>query len=771
MTKQQKLNPSKVANSLWDYFNPLWVSGLAVFCVLLGNLLWGTGLGLQGEQYELSLYLTLGMIFPALCLALSLPPRFLGFSPTLIETLKLAFVILLIVVSVLLILVQHQYFVLVAAAMHLLLIYTLRKADPVNKIASLGTSIFCVIVSWTAAVQFLWWSPDGTEPSITEPSEWFDVWFLGRILDGGAFGWIYPIFVLFLSLLLVFVNLYPGGVYSRGNLRFRFRGGLNIIAILIFGMASVNSGRLFDEDAYHHWGVYVGPAEMVRQGGWLLWDVPSQYGFLSTLAIAFLPAESAWQSLYIVNSLLLFLSAVFLFFILRSLRGDFTNFCFSLAVTLAAVFLISGWAPVLTGPQVFPSAAAFRFFWCYALLGILVWEFRADTEDSPRWLLWTGCVVWLIGTLWSSESAIYCAAIWLPSYTLIILRKAKYVNVVQGSLSSTLRSAIFWFAIPPLLLLSSVGVIGAYYMISLGRLPDWSAFVEYSISYGARAFGALPMNLTGPVLALFLVFCAVSTTAVYLFLHGGLMQRALSLIVGTWGALWAISSYFVARSHPNNISNLTPILCVAMGLTLYVLARHQKIDRWTMFIRTSFVPVLAVLLIAPFVNAPNLINYVTSYRGYEGEVNSKLPVMDDSLRGLLDAADVKTSDPVVFVGDLEETGTGNILPARPVSDSSGEIRIMSPPRTWLPIMPGDMGKLLSEERKELYISRFTERARLSGWLIETKKEVPTYMITTKKEVPYTSSPWFSDQLQQTHVPTEVIENDDWRLTWFEYSEL
>jgi hypothetical protein len=179
-----------------------------------------------------------------------------------------------------------------------------------------------------------------------------------------------------------------------------------------------------------------------------------------------------------------------------------------------------------------------------------------------------------------------------------------------------------------------------------------------------------------------------------------------------------------------------------------------------MFIRTSFVPVLAVVLIAAFVNAPGLINYVTTYTGYEREVNSRLRVMDDSLRGLLDAADVKTSDPVVFVGHLEIGKVKDILPARPVSDSSGETRYMSPHRTWLPTMPGALFAPLPEERKELYISRFTERARLSGWLIESKKEVA-----------YTSTPWFSDQLQQTHVPTEVIENDDWRLTWFEYSEL
>jgi hypothetical protein len=32
---------------------------------------------------------------------------------------------------------------------------------------------------------------------------------------------------------------------------------------------------------YYHWSFWVGPIEQIRQGGWLLRDTPSQYGFLS----------------------------------------------------------------------------------------------------------------------------------------------------------------------------------------------------------------------------------------------------------------------------------------------------------------------------------------------------------------------------------------------------------------------------------------------------------------------------------------------------------
>lgn len=300
----------------------------------------------------------------------------------------------------------------------------------------------------------------------------------------------------------------------------------------------------------------------------------------------------------------------------------------------------------------------------------------------------------------------------------------------------------------------------------------------------------MPIDPSGPVLTLFLVFCAFSTVAAY-FLRGGLTHRSLSLIAGTWGAVWAMSSYFVPRSHPVVVSMLSPIFCVAIGVTLYLLARYQRPDdRWAMLVRTSFVPVLAVILTVSFGNAAGLAQYITpspeasylerytdesynkllragvagmvgeeratkvsTHASVEPEVTSRLPVMDKSLLELLDEAQVKVDDPIVYVGDF---GYGGILPAWPLA-TDDEVHFLSPPQTWQPTMPFYLVAPLPDERKEVYMSRFAERARLSGWLIQSKEERP-----------YTSEPWFSRQLQQTHKPTKVFENDNWRLTWFEF---
>ena len=54
----------------------------------------------------------------------------------------------------------------------------------------------------------------------------------------------------------------------------------------------------------HHWQTYVGPVELMLQGGYLLWDTPSQYGFLNTIFIYLMPFDDPWMKLYYLNSLL-----------------------------------------------------------------------------------------------------------------------------------------------------------------------------------------------------------------------------------------------------------------------------------------------------------------------------------------------------------------------------------------------------------------------------------------------------------------------------------
>jgi hypothetical protein len=724
----------------------LWVSGLALFCIGLGSFLWGSLLHLQGEAYEWAIYLTLGIVFPALLLMLSLSKRFSQAETTPAQNIKLALGLLLLAVSAVFVVRQQQYTALALSLAHLLLIIvSLRKARLRITPGSMLIVFLLIVIAWTVSVRLLWWSSPGA-------------WFFDT---DSRIEIIYRFMVCFLFLLLVYFNLNLKGK-GKEAARSSFQWIANLIAILIIGVASVRSDQLFNAMSYSHWGVVVGPAEMVRQGGWLFWDVPSQYGFLNILLVAILPVKSVWQSTYIINSILLFSSALFLFFLLRALRPGLVNFCFALLTTLAAVFLIAGWPPALLGPQVFPSLGPFRFICCYALLLVLLWDFQRDKEERSWRIPVLGCVVWLIGTLWSSESAVYCAAIWLPSYALIILRKTAAPQSEGKAGANRARTIIFRALMLPLMLAGAIGLITIYYLAGLGHAPDWRGFYEYSFAF-TGGFLSIPMDASGPVWVIFLVFVALSTLAVY-FLRLGLRHRAMSLIAGTWGALWAISSYFVSRSHPNNATVLAPMLCLAIGVILYLLAVHKETGRLAALIRMSLVPVLTILLTVTFGNASFLKLYLSSPKvGYEGDINSHLPQLDPPLLELFKEAQIKPSDPLIYsairfkavepaADGLKHDG-GVMPPAWPMNDGEA----FASYRTWLPTMPFVLFDPLPEERKQVYMARFAARRHLSGWLIQNKREAP-----------YTASVWFYNQIMRTHAPTKMFENDDWQLIWFEY---
>ena len=229
-----------------------------------------------------------------------------------------------------------------------------------------------------------------------------------------------------------------------------------------------------------HWGAFVGPAEAVRQGGWLLWDVPFHYGFLSTLSLLALPVPNAWQSLYLFNAIGSALQALFLFVVLRAVRPTVVGTLVAAAVSRCSRLLVAKLAARrFTPPHYHPSVGVFRYGWCYVLVGVLLLERRqAPRSRAQQGVLLAGCVSWLLAVLWSAESAFYGSAIWLPAFGLIVLRDA---GVFDGA--RDWRRILSWLAVPPLLLAATVGGLVGLYRQFLGHGPDLRAYVDAALSY------------------------------------------------------------------------------------------------------------------------------------------------------------------------------------------------------------------------------------------------------------------------------------------------
>lgn len=723
---------SALLATLRDAVEPLWITGLALLIVFVGSRF-----GLQGEKLDWTEYLLLGTVFPIALLGITFAFRLRPFNGLRItKTALAAFAILM---TAYFIISHRSYLVVVPALIQWLLMGYFSKSNlspeedsdtsRTRRFVLTATLLFVIAAGWLVASRYIWWNT---------ARNW--------ITSSG-----YTSFVFALTLLLVVASLYDskqnGDARER---RFELWSGGNVVGLLILAMVCVRTDHIFGLGEIHHWSFYVGPAQVVRQGGWLLWDVPSQYGFLSSLTLAWLPFKTAWQSLFVVNALFNFLIATFIFLLFRSLRSGFPNLCFSLGLALAAVFFHSGLSPdYFVGPTTHPNVGGLRFFWCYVLLALLLWQYRKSRDGKPyRKILLYGCAAWLIGVLWSIESAIYCSIIWLPAYALLVWRSVSDQGLETRSFFSDIRKALPWLSLPIVLFSAVVGLITAIYLFGLGHAPDWNGFIEYAVSY-VSGFSARAIETDGSVWILFLVFCAAGTAVVY-FLKRKADQAALPLIFGAWGCLWATISYFISISHANNVHNLGPILCIVIGLMLYLFSEKKQLEWWGSLLKATFVPLLVIVITATFGMKDNLKNYITAPKGGYAAVDQLIPLVDPGLDQLLATAGVKAADPIIYVPQDKRL----VFSAYSVKEGGQTVRLTAP-RVWLPASPVYSLAPLSAERRQLYMSRFANRNAMSGWLIEFKMEHELF-------------PWFYDFLRSHYTRGRVFENQTWRLTWYDF---
>jgi hypothetical protein len=781
---------------------PLWVTGSILLLVVASNAL----LKAEGGQLRKATYLILGTVFPGLVLGLGFSRRFTATRPIgkLVEALLTAWFVLL----TLLLLVWHLnlYAFALATVQWLITLALSRpspdpapeggpKSTPGGKDsarageavapaggeaparrtgAALLVSFIVAALSWTVMLQLLRPGFDTLEIGGWVPQSQFEALLLENQ---------YPIIVLVLSFLLVLGNLYFGGTTPGNGRRFPYRlagYAANLLALLVFAVLSFRTDwwEPTGEYAYWHWSYFVGPAEDVRRGGWLLWDVPSWYGFLSILTVAVLPTDECWRSMYLVNSSTIFVSAAVLFFVLRSLRAGVLNWVFSVAATTACVFLLPNLhTVVLAGPHPTPSVGAFRFLWVYVLLAVLAWGFRRSARGKPVGIvLWVGCLAWLAGVLWSFESAVYATTIWLPSYALTVWHHATGSDAPARSFGKRLRAVTLWMLLPLLLFAVTLGALVSYYKSVLGHAPDWAAFTEVAQALSAQ--GA-DWWYKGPVAlaVLLVVFCAVSTVTAS-FLEeplGGSGRRDRSphdprplvrhpprlpaLVCGVWVALYATGSYLILKADALTLLTMAPLLATFLALTLYLIDRQRLAGSGTTLFKMTCVPIFTTFLTLAFGNVPALLEAVPNVRvNYNGLV-SQLPVLDGTRLSLLEASGVTPGDPLII---LDTIVSGRVPPLLRYPAPDGAEAGSLPTQPWLPVRSWDRmvvaekTLLVSDDRMKLYLTRFMSRCRTGGFVLVSKDVMadPAWS-------------WFFDQLSLTHTRTTVAEAPHYELMRFD----
>jgi hypothetical protein len=657
-------------------FEPLWVGALGIQfvaggAVLLPRLIRLMGRGGAVETVEWAVYMSMLFVFPlAVLLGGWIVPRVLG--DTAASWLKRALVLLVAVEFVAYVVlagaVVPAFSAVIAAAAGAGLLGILSR-DRISDRAALAVVLCCGIAGWMAGGGLVYWT--------------------------GAPRWLaspVPAIVLIASAVVCAYALRAWiGAESPGVKSLRIFDLPPLAALIAF------SFRTHPVVEFYHWGFFVGPIEQLRQGGTLLWDTPSQYGFLSILLPAALPG-SAWQSFWFFQAVTYAVVACLMYLAIRRLSAGWPTAVVAFVFTFTSLFFRPRNDYLILPAQMTPAAGPFRFIWCFVMMAFLIRAVSAGIANQRRFAA-IGTLIWILAVLWSAETAIYVTAMWFPALLVCALQGdsgssmgARFATALRTAGYPAVALAVAWIAI-----------IGGYRLA--GRPgPDISGHFEYVLLYSRGGFGALPIDPSGTIWYLVVVFLIASTVVA---LHALRNPRDPRLIVWTaaWGGLWAVSSYFTGRSHPVNLIALIPILVYMLVGTLRMNPfGHSLCGRW------ATASVVLPLLVMPVVATAGHRGFAAALFEDQLTIDTfkyQVPGMGRELQSVLVAAGARPGDSFVLASD------GRLmLGAWKVNGTP-----IIPERSWLPKAFEIIGSL-PEHRRQVYFERNALAFPEQGWLIQ-----------------------------------------------------
>ena len=714
-----------------------WIGGLVLLVLIMGKQVLSSTVY---KQYTLEQYVLLGTGFPLLLVGIKL----LGHWPrvaSVLLALKLGLSGLVVFISLAFLLEHSQFQLLLIMILSLVQIGIIRsQAKPISQINNISRVLWYVTASlvialvWTLAFLYIWWTD-------------YIVW-----IGASNYKSVAVVLVVLLVSLVIFDRL------DTSTTAFSLFSNFNLAGVIIIIALNFRTERLYDSYLYYHSNVFVGPAEMVRAGGWLLWDVPAQYGFLNTLLIAGFPSQTSWQALFILNSLLNALVGVSIFLAVRLLGKNWQNWLIGLLVAIASNYKTQQGEGVgsIWGMDRYPAGGGLRFIWCFVLLATLAVEYnRTKRQVSSTYLLWLGTAAWLVGVFWSAESAVYSTAIWLPAYGLLVWRKfSPRWMIDQEKRRLWIAKLMGWLLLPIGLLGLTVAGLSFYYLGQLGNTPDWLSFIDYAVSFSSSDAPTKEGDISllidpRGIFWLLLVLLVLISIVCFYFLSKSWKHPALSLAVGLFGATWSVTSYFLARSYVSIAPTLFSVYCMAIALTIYLLKAENVQAKWATLIKLSYVPILSVVILSLVANQGGLIDFFTQKEGTYTRVEDNLPKLDEPTQKLLDKAGVRPDDPIITVSGF------NLLNAQTKTNQMSSFVNGKP---WLPIYPETLILPLPEERRQVYLERYAQQLKMSGWVLGS-----VYQAVNDKD-------WFYLTMPHYYRPTKVVQSEQGSLlTWYEYN--
>lgn len=385
----------------------------------------------------------------------------------------------------------------------------------------------------------------------------------------------YPIpFTYLLLLITVIVSVALLILNSRMLSRVKFPHNTKLFyLLLIFPLAFYICQAPIE---YHHYSFFVGPIFDVIKGKSLLSETPSQYGYLSIHFLVFMLEKIgvSFNTFNFVNITLFALYysfAGYLFF--KLLKSIVAASVFTIVFMLMQTFF-SHYTYVLL-----PSTGPIRFGIVMIVFGIFVFfSKRAQTVLSA--------IGASISLFWSPETAVYVIPAWFFACLVISYLST---NTRKEFILSFLHAFRVFFVFSLLIFVYILLFEYSHFHV----MPQLMNFFAYVSSYQDGSGSILMPLYENYYFALLINLLGLATVAHFVIRK--IRARYLPALSFISISNVALLSYYIGRSHENNIVNIAGFLLLEL-VTVYAVVREYysiKFDR----IKHIFAVPIAIFLV------------------------------------------------------------------------------------------------------------------------------------------------------------------------------
>ena len=316
-----------------------------------------------------------------------------------------------------------------------------------------------------------------------------------------------------------------------------------------------------------HYSFYVGPAYEISQGKSIISDSPSQYGYLSIHFIKSIlePIGINLYNFHLLNKTLFGLYFIGFFVIFIKITK---NPILTILLTIIVTFFQTYFSEY--GGTLFPSSGPLRFGFGLLVIFIILYL-------PKKYKIIIASLISSIAIFWSAETAIYI----VPAFVFTI---GSYCYINTNNLKETFK--LFLRKISPFVFISCLLFVlilvkeYGYHKI----FPPLSNYFEFATIYKNGA-AALPIPLFGNYYVIILTLITGLTLAIYSIYQKDRDNTALAINFISIHNL-AIFSYFIGRSHQNNIVNISPFIFLEVIMVYYYFT--QKINKISKYYTMSF---------------------------------------------------------------------------------------------------------------------------------------------------------------------------------------